>query len=804
MPLRLLTLACALAALTVGARPAPGQPPDVSGGWSSGPVVSGVSGGARGLPEDVAVGRDTVVGSMEAEWITVRGRGFGSDAVVWLRAPGVDAEIMGERRIRVRSPERLEVSATVGTEADDWTVEVASGGAASGRYPFRVVPPRPVVQRAEVLDGGVRRPAYTVRLVGPAYAETSEVLVDGEPVPTRPVKSSPYSGALTVGLEAAVPASAFEGGRATLRVRTPEAAGSGVSDPVVAALPTVPWHARPEVWLSILGVVLGLGVVAYRGGVRRARMRAENVRLEEEVAERTAELEAQARQLDAARATQAAQAADLRIAAENRARVLAGVTHDLRTPLSVVVASLDGVLGRDGLAEDDRAEVEAARRAADGLVRLSASLGEAARHEAGRFPLSLAPLDVAALARDVVTEQAILLDRLGITVGTGGEHEIWAQADAWAVRRILTNLLDNAGKFTPGGGEVTVELAEAGGRVSLTVRDSGPGFSPDFVRHAFDPFVQSGRGAGSPSREGIGLGLSVVRELAERMGGAVRAEPGPGGRVVVSLPTAEKPAETTAAPAPDSGPGRLLVLVAEDDAELRDVLVRALAEEFEVEAVPDGREALEAARRLRPAVVVSDIVMPELDGVSLVRSLRAEGWGEAIPVVLVTALDAPEQTVDAFEAGADDYVTKPFNRAVLLARVRRLVGGRPETDDGAVVPVGPDGRPLSPEDARLMEAVRAAVEANLSTLDFGVEDLGCEVGLSKAHLTRRMNDALGVPPAKYVERVRLDHAAGLLRAGGRLVKEVAGLVGYREVKTFSRAFQRQYGAPPSRWGDDLA
>ena len=803
----------ALVLLAVLAAPAPAQP-----------VVVRVDGGARGRAEDVAVGADSVVGSLRPEWVVVRGRGLGADAVARLRGPGITSEVVDPSRLRRRPPDALKVRATFGTEASRWTVEVTSGGRTSRPHPFWVVPPRPVVQHAEVLDGGVRRGAYTVRLVGPAFSDASEVLVGGRAVPTEPVRSSPYPEALTVGLRARVPAEAFEGGQARLRVRTAGAAGGGVSDPVAVGLPSVPWSARPEVWLALVAGLVGLGLVGYRAGVRRARERAERVRLEAEVAARTAELEEQAGALDAALATQAAQADALRDAAERRTRTLAGVTHDLRTPLAVVLVALDGVLARGRVSDDDRAEVEAARRAVDQLSRLSASLGEAARHEAGQVTLTPAPLDVAALARDVVAEQAVLLDRLGVSAGVEAEGAAWALADGGAVRRVLANLLDNAGRYTPEGGRVTVAVGPVGDGeelpVEITVRDTGPGFDPAFVLRAFEPYERGDeeRAPGAPAREGLGLGLTVVRDLVERMGGTVRAEPGPGGTVAVTLPAAPPCDVTVGDPVADShgraggaesrgtegltsadGPQRARVLVVEDDPELRDVLARTLADEFDVEAVADGQVALDSARRARPTVVVSDVLMPGLGGLGLVRAFRASAWGDDVPVVLVTALDAPAQIVEGFAAGADDYVTKPFSRAVLLARVRRLVGGRLEQTAHSPRPVGPDGEPLSADDADLVERVRAAVEADLADPDFDVRALGRAVGLSRSQLTRRLKEALGTTPAKYVEAVRLDHAAGLLRSGGRLVKEAAAAVGYRDVRTFSRRFQERFGAVPSEW-----
>ncbi len=775
-------------------------------------VCIGLLSNARAQPTAYADPEVVLGAASEPVRVHVRGTGFTDSVQVIVDDIGV--AIRDRRRYEAVTDTSFRVALVLGAEAAPWTLRVQNGDGGEPSPPFgiRVVPPAPEVASIRITAPdrrGVRRLSVYSR----GATRYSYLLWRGDSVATTPLLTSDNSFAVTLGLAAEVRdgpgalGDLLEPGQVQIVTPGP---GGGVSTSFTAPVAWTPLVRRWQFWSLALLVCAAVGV-----GVGLVVSLQQSRDLQRRVYERTAEIESaradQERQADAleeALATQAAQASALQEAAENRARAFAGVTHDLRTPLAVVLASLDGALARDGLAPDDRMEVEAARRASDALVRLSASLGEAARHEAGQFSITTSPLDVAALARDVVAEQAVLFDRLGVSVHTEGDAEVWVRADAWAVRRVLTNLLDNAGKFTPDGGEVAVAVDRTDGGVVLTVRDSGPGFDPAFVRRAFEPYVRGEYGAapGSSSREGVGLGLSVVRDLTERMGGVVRAEPGPGGRVAVAFLAAEPSVgevETDELAAYGGSTDRPLVLVAEDDPELRDVLARALREEFEVEAVPDGRQAFEAARRLRPAVVVSDIMMPDLDGVGLVRSLRAEPWGEAIPVVLVTALDAPAQAVGAFAAGADDYVAKPFSRAVLLARVRRLVGGRPETTE-SVVPVGPDGKPLSPDDARLVEAVRSAIEDRLSDADLDVVGLGRAVGLSKAQLGRRLRDALDESPAKYVERVRLDHAAGLLRTGGRLVKEVAGMVGYRDVKTFSRAFKRQYGASPSQWGDDSA
>ena len=287
----------------------------------------------------------------------------------------------------------------------------------------------------------------------------------------------------------------------------------------------------------MLALVVGLGLVAYRGGTRRARERAERTRLEAEVAERTAEIEAARTELeaqadalrertdalDAALATQEALVAQLQEATDTRARAFAGITHDLRTPLAVVVASLDGALSRGALGTDDREEVGAARRSADVLGQLSDALSEAAQHETGRTPVRTGPLDVAALARDVVAEQAVLFERREQSVSVEGDHAAWAEADARSVRRVLTNLLDNARRYAPEGGGRDGRGPGAGR--AGPGRDRGPGHRAG-VRGGLCASgvraVRPGRGAAGVVAGGAGAG-AVDRARRGRGDGRVGA-----------------------------------------------------------------------------------------------------------------------------------------------------------------------------------------------------------------------------------------------------------------------------------------
>ncbi len=369
---------------------------------------------------------------------------------------------------------------------------------------------------------------------------------------------------------------------------------------------------------------------------------------------------------------------------------LANVSHELRTPLTLVLAPLESLLaGESGtLPEAARRHLETMHNNAVRLLQMVVALLDFSRIEAGRVQIRREPVEIVGTTRAIVADLEPAARRKRIDLGVRAPAgEVPVEMDRYAYERILFNLLSNALKFTPEGGRVDVEIAWSDGRLRVAVRDTGIGIAPEDVPRVFERFRQV-EGSATRRFEGSGLGLALVDEFARLLDGrvAVTSEPGRGstftadlsapaatGPTSVSRPTAvvqRFEAPTTAAERGAEGPK---VLVAEDNLELASYVLGLLAEGHRTRHVRDGEAALQAVRQWQPDLVVSDVMMPRMDGLALCRAIKAEATTEAIPVLLLTALTQRGRLLEGWQAGADDYLFKPFHPRELVARVRTLL-----------------------------------------------------------------------------------------------------------------------------------
>ncbi len=641
-------------------------------------------------------------------------------------------------------------------------------------------------------------------------------------------------------------------------------------------------------WARLVGVFAVAGLVwgGYRW--RTAQVRAHNAQLRAEVTEQTRAL---------TRQTEALTEANGRLQDVDRRRrdFFANVSHEFRTPLTLILGPLDDLrarLRRSGAAgadwETSREEaasiLDVARHNARRLLRLINQLLDAAKLEDGAMRLDPRPGDLARLVREVGEAFGGLAERRGVTFRiAGADAPLDAAFDADAVEKVLANLLSNAFKFTPPGGAVELRLgqAERDGRAhaAVAVRDSGPGIPEEALLHVFERFYRVDEAGGV----GTGIGLALAKELAELHGGVVEVESavGFGSVFTLLLPLAatagtgppaglaepENRTEARAAAdmlepdsggsrrAPDSAPellalrvqgdglafdadlaavaeevaheaaereaDRPLVLIADDHAEIRAYVGRHLRARYRVVEAADGAEALRKARAHPPDLVLSDVMMPGMDGLALLRALKADPETDFVPVVLLTARAAVEDRLEGLHAQADDYLTKPFEPAELVARVENLIAGRQrlrarlartegpargEAASAVATPTPPATLHAAPvavasADAVFLERVREAVEAHLGEATFGVEALADAVAMSRVHLFRRLRELCGEPPSALLLRMRLERAAALLAARSGSVSEVAYGVGFRSVSHFSKAFRARYGTTPSAYAE---
>jgi signal transduction histidine kinase len=409
--------------------------------------------------------------------------------------------------------------------------------------------------------------------------------------------------------------------------------------------------------------------------------------LETRVVERTAEL-SQARDELAATVTH------LEEAREVRERIFANVNHELRTPLSLILLAVTDVRNRAGADADDvqLKSLGTIEHGARRLLRMVDDLLLLAEGREGDIKLWLAPCDLAHAVSQVVDAWQPAARTAGIGLSIEVEGQSFVRADRDAIERVVTNLLSNALKFTPKGGSIAVRVFPTAEHAYIEVRDTGIGIDDDLRSRLFGRF-ERGRRSVNGKVNGSGLGLSLVKELVEGHGGTIDAESLEDGgtmfRVALPLAPADAPAPVNRARASlrpedfglkssaevkrdvyESDQPRATLLLAEDDPELRDRIARLLAEDYRVLAATDGVEALRLAKLHRPDLLVTDISMPGMDGIELTRRFRALAGSRVAPVLLLTAAGGIGDRLSGFEAGAVDYILKPFEPAELRARIR--------------------------------------------------------------------------------------------------------------------------------------
>lgn len=592
-------------------------------------------------------------------------------------------------------------------------------------------------------------------------------------------------------------------------------------------------------WLRVLGALLAGGIfafmVSYRKKWREARETARALRKEQK---RTV---AQSRQL-------AEQAQRLQEIDRFKSRFFTNLSHEFRTPITLIYALVDDLLAeRAGtLSEEARSQLEVVCRNTRRLEHLVDQLLDLARLESGRLLLSASRVDLAGFVGEVVEGCVPLAERRGVHLSFHvTSSPLPAHADPDKLEKILVNLLTNAIKFTPAGGKVQVELEGDAGQVVLRVRDTGKGIPDHELPHIFDRFHQ----VEDPSRlphEGLGIGLSLVKDLVGLHGGEVRVEstvgfgstftvqiprwqpggsnngkePSPSGRKdhvppvygrqesAARAETADEGVEPEGDGAVQSDGARPVVLLVEDNPDMRAYLRRHLQAEWTVVEAQDGREALDLARQVRPSAIVSDVMMPEADGLDLVRTLKQDDALRLIPVLLLTARVGAADAAEGLAAGAEDYMRKPFDMDELKARLRRMVQSRQAWREqySHTVVVQPNDIEIDADDAVFLNEAQAVVEAHMGDANFTVDFFADEMGLSRSQLTRKLNRIAGMSPGVLVRKMRLQRAAQLLRkkTGAGAVGEVARAVGFRDVDYFSKQFRKEFGVSPSAYRESDA
>ena len=521
------------------------------------------------------------------------------------------------------------------------------------------------------------------------------------------------------------------------------------------------------------------------------------------------------------------------------------ISHELRTPLTLIADPVEMLLEDSGIKGKSRELLKMVQRNALALQQLVSNILDFRKIQNGKMELKLYRFDIVKTLTMWVGDFQLTAERKQIRLHLDvddlkGSHEMIA--DQEKISRIVFNLLSNALKYTPAGGEIFVSLKDEGANLRLDVRDTGKGISQDEADKIFERFFQA-KGAAS----GTGIGLALVKSFVELHHGEARveSEPGKGSDFIVVIPreqegdsqvihndvdivdnsvnasasTGKNVVDESVLQYIDDGDrshgkvqqlvsentNRPTVLVIDDNTDIRQYERTLLQDEYIVLEAADGKEGLAVALKEVPDLVICDVMMPVMDGLEFTKQLKTNTATSHIPVIMLTAKNLEEHRAEGYEHGADSYITKPFHSKVLLARIENLLRqrqllkhlyqGTKETEKEI------SESHLEDRDKQFLKQLQAIIQKNLSDSEFGVENMGQQIGLSRVQLYRKVKAMTGSSVVDLLRKARLAKARRLLETRSMSVSEVAYEVGFSAPSYFTKCFKEEYGMLPGDVGN---
>lgn len=521
------------------------------------------------------------------------------------------------------------------------------------------------------------------------------------------------------------------------------------------------------------------------------------------------------------------------------------ISHELRTPLTLIADPVEMLLEDTGIKGKSRELLKMVQRNALALQQLVSNILDFRKIQNGKMELKLYRFDIVKTLTMWVGDFQLTAERKQIRLHLDvddlkGSHEIIA--DQEKISRIVFNLLSNALKYTPAGGEIFVSLKDEGANLRLDVKDTGKGISQDEADKIFERFFQA-KGAAS----GTGIGLALVKSFVELHHGEARVESelGKGSDFIVVIPREQEGdsqvihndadivdnsanasvsdcknvVDESVLQYIDDGDrsrgkvqqlvsentNRPTVLVIDDNTDIRQYERTLLQDEYVVLEAADGKEGLAVALKEVPDLVICDVMMPVMDGLELTEQLKTNTATSHIPVIMLTAKNLEEHRAEGYEHGADSYITKPFHSKVLLARIENLLRQRQllknlyQGSKEAEKEISEAH--LEDRDKQFLKQLQAIIQKNLSDSEFGVEDMGQQIGLSRVQLYRKVKAMTGSSVVDLLRKARLAKARRLLETRSMSVSEVAYEVGFSAPSYFTKCFKEEYGMLPGDVGN---
>ncbi len=513
--------------------------------------------------------------------------------------------------------------------------------------------------------------------------------------------------------------------------------------------------------------------------------------------------------------------AEMKEVTAQKLQFFTNVSHEVRTPLTLILAPLDRLIV--SLRESPYAsDLRLIQKNANRLLRVINQILDFRKVEGKQEKLAVREIDLVPFVGEIKS----YFDSMGSVraisytfTSSMKQCTLWIDPDL--LEKVLVNLLSNAFKFTPEGGSVRIELTEEEDRVFIRVIDTGSGIQPGNLPHLFDCFYTEDRSMGT------GIGLHLVKEYIHMHGGEIHVESEPGQRTTFTVCLRKGKAhfedsdlmETSvshqayeASRLDDSETKEILsktypytILITEDDDEVRGFLERELSLHFKIRTAANGKDALRVLEEEEISLVVSDVMMPEMNGFELCRTIKSQLPFSHIPVILLTALTDERQRIFGITGGADDYIQKPFHTDYVKIKIILLLQERQKLRERLLEKLRDNKFLLSePEkvesiDDAFLRKFAEQIEAVYADPEYNVEKLSETLGLSRGHLHRKIKELTGTAPVEFLRTYRLNKATQLLRQNAYTVSEVAYRTGFSSPAYFSKCFKAVYGVTPTEY-----
>ncbi len=513
------------------------------------------------------------------------------------------------------------------------------------------------------------------------------------------------------------------------------------------------------------------------------------------------------------------------------------ISHELRTPLTLIASPLEELAHTEKLSDKGQEYFKIINRNVNRMIRFTNQLLDFRKIQSGKMPVKILETELVALSSEVAGFFTAMADEKNISLQMQNNRQaIFAWVDAEKIEIILYNLLSNAFKFSPHGGRIVLNVDELPeqGLIQIKVTDEGPGVVPEHLEDIFEIYHEEHHSK-DPHLKGTGIGLALARGMAQSHKGKLWAELNPAGGLTFilqlqagyehfskdELNSAGQPADAiNIIKHSDEGQGPALpgnpetdvhpatILIAEDNVDLRSFLENKLNSFYQVLTAADGAECLKLAQTASPDLIISDIMMPNMDGIQLLDAVKQDPAISHIPVILLTAKSSVESRIRGLKYGADVYLTKPFQNELLMASIENLLtsrrrlferfaGAARQSDaneiDENVVPV------TTTRDQEFLKEVIRIVEEKLGDLSFNIDEVASAMGMGRTTFYKKLKGLSGLSPVEFVRELRLKRSKQLLDTGEHTVSEAGYLAGFNSLAYFSTCFKEKYQVSPSAY-----